>query len=272
MDINEEINYVWQFGWDKKGYGESRPIVNRLLRAIIEKNVDEMESLFAEGASMEKIHRVSFERTLYFVLDDINVIQSLIEHGFQGFYGCFMSFECIDNESYCKRLTYRAAEIKSYDVMELLIQNGFSYNGNFDEYWFKNEEILPIKILLENGRPRNYFDAERKKYPRSKVTQFLNDNPFISRKTILLDPDKYRKIPKPTLKKVGFLFRKSIEEENHFLMRDYEDRIAAQERLKKKLGEEKWNEFVENEKFWDKEGGRILWEVAQEAKREGKKR
>ena len=38
MDINEEINYVWQFGWDKKGYGESRPIVNRLLRAIIEKN------------------------------------------------------------------------------------------------------------------------------------------------------------------------------------------------------------------------------------------
>ena len=63
MDINEEINYTWQFGWDKKGYGEPRPIVNRLLRAIIEKNVDEMESLFDKGASLEKIHRVSFERT-----------------------------------------------------------------------------------------------------------------------------------------------------------------------------------------------------------------
>ena len=45
MDINEPISYRWTLGWDE-GMVSPRPTVNRLLKAMIEKNANEMERLF----------------------------------------------------------------------------------------------------------------------------------------------------------------------------------------------------------------------------------
>ena len=42
---NEPIPYRWTLGWDE-GMVSPRPTVNRLLKAMIEKNANEMERLF----------------------------------------------------------------------------------------------------------------------------------------------------------------------------------------------------------------------------------
>ena len=53
MDINEPIPYRWTLGWDE-GMVSPRPTVNRLLKAMIEKNANEMERLFQQGASVDQ--------------------------------------------------------------------------------------------------------------------------------------------------------------------------------------------------------------------------
>lgn len=77
MDINEPISYRWTLGWDEEGMISPKPTVNRLLKAMIEKNVGEMERLFQQGASLKKTDKETLRRVFYHVLDDYDVVACL---------------------------------------------------------------------------------------------------------------------------------------------------------------------------------------------------
>lgn len=52
------------------------------------------------------------------------------------------------------------------------------------------------------------------------------------------------------MEKTGFFNKKSVEQRNSILMKDYEDRVSAQKRFKEFIGIEKWNNIVkDNEEF-----------------------
>ena len=48
--------------------------MNRLLKAMIKKNANEMERLFQQGASLKRTDKETLQRVLYHVLDDYDVI------------------------------------------------------------------------------------------------------------------------------------------------------------------------------------------------------
>lgn len=49
MGINDEISYQWPYAWDADNMASEKPVVNRLLKAMIEKDIVEMEKLFSLG-------------------------------------------------------------------------------------------------------------------------------------------------------------------------------------------------------------------------------
>lgn len=59
MDINEKIEYRWPYGWSMEGIGR-KPSVNRLMKAIIEKNIEEVDKLFRQGATILGMDETTF--------------------------------------------------------------------------------------------------------------------------------------------------------------------------------------------------------------------
>ena len=269
MNINDEISYNWTVGWKKEDMASPRPIVNPLLKAILEKDIKQRKYLFQQGAELEKVDKCTFERVLYHVLDNKEVIQLLIEHGFHGIFGNFTSFQCVTPQAYCSGLIARAWQLGAYDVMELLAQNGFSYSMYYyfimdqdydmDEECFKRGDVRAIKILVENGLPPSTFDWACKKYPNSKVTRYLNDDADIEYNSIALSPYLFTPIPKPKLEKVGFFFRKSTIAANEKLIRKYNLLLAAQKKWIDELGigHEEWLKMCEEKRKQDRE----FWEL-----------
>ncbi len=259
MDVNGEISYQWPFEWDAENMGQQKPIVNRLLKAMIEKDVDEMNDLFAKGATIKAIDESTFRRALFHLLGEYPVIKCLVENGYTGIYGGY-SQECIEPATYSWGILARAWYIGNYDVFELLAQNGFDdlylcsngegYYG--EELIIRKNDIRATNILMENGYSREAFLCYKyiNKYPESDVIRFLQDNPIIHRKTVMLDKWKFKEIPLPKMEKTGFFNKKSVEQRNSILMKDYEDRVSAQKRFKEFIGIEKWNNIVkDNEEF-----------------------
>ncbi len=255
MDINEAIPYAWPFGWDSENMSREAPVVNRLLKAIIEKNVNEMNDLFSKGATIKGIDEATFERALFHMLGDYPVIKCLVEHGFIGAYGDYEYCQtCLEPAGYFWGILARAWVIGNMDVFKLLAQNGFgdmSICSNGEGYYgeeliIKRNDVQAAIILMENGYPRKEFLCERymNRYPNSEVLGYLQLHPLIPRKTIMLDDFKFREIPLPRLEEPGFFNRKKVRQRNKILLQDYEDRVIAQERFKRELGIEKWNEIV----------------------------
>lgn len=252
MDINEAISYQYPFEW----YIDSKsPIVNRLLKAIIEKDSSQMEKLFLSGATLKEMDQFTFRRTLYEVMEEYPVIKCLVDHGLSNIYSAYTRYdldcswayeECFDPGGYLWGLLARAIHVRNYSVIELLAQNGFGSLGFCSYYdngqggnglqWIRGD-IKVVEILLENGFPRERIEQYR--YISNDVIQYLNNHPLIHRKTLGLDPYKYCEIKKPRLENPIF-FRKAAQERNAFLMEDYNDRVAAQIRLRESLGEQVW--------------------------------
>ena len=160
MSINDPINYQWQWGWD--GMSDSKPTVNRLIKAMLERNIGEMERLFSVGAAWEACNENTFGRTLFIVMDDYSLIKCLVKHGFTAIYTEGSNKQCYDSQGYCWGYIGRAWTVKAFDVMELLAQNGFNNmiihhnnNGdyvNLDEVSFMYNDIRTAKISeMENG-------------------------------------------------------------------------------------------------------------------------
>ncbi len=148
----------------------------------------------------------------------------------------------------CEGPIARAWYVKAYDVMELLAYYGFDkmsfcINGEgwyIDELIFKCGDLRGIKILKEHGymEDENYvygypYSVLRQKFPNSKVTAYLNNNPLIKRKSVGLDDFRFHEIPKLNLEKVGIFHRKETIRRNEYRTADYNDRIRAQKEYRK---------------------------------------
>lgn len=246
QNIDQIIPYNWPFGWSVEGMANPQPIVNRFLKVIIEGEIPLMESLYQQGATLESIDKETFHRVLYHIINKYDVMSWLIRHG--------MSFQntdyCIDPDGYRWGLIARAWYIGAYDVMELLAYYGFNelyfcVNGNgWDaaELMFKNGDVQAMKILKEHGyiEAVDYaygipYSIYRRKYPNSKVTLYLEENPVIRRKSVGMDYLKFRRIPEPKLEKEGILHRKDSRRRNEIVMADYNDRISTQQEYLKKF-------------------------------------
>ena len=271
MDINAPIQYEWKLGWDRDGMSSPRPTVNPLLKAIIEKDVDCMEYLFRKGARLEKANKETLERVVFHILDDYNVVSCMVKHGFHGFYGNFVYFECVAPDAYIWKPLARAWYLNSYSVFELLARCGFS-----NQLWFciggevtydveklivEKNDLRAAKILLEYGYPRQSFEFLRNKYPDSKVIQYLDEHPVLNRKLLSLDDCRFRVIDEPKMEKVGLFNRKRVEKRNNEVMADYMNRLQAQKNLRKLLGEEMWKRVVKDRKLLDEAMDEIVKEM-----------
>ena len=261
MDINAEIKYDWKYGWDPNGLSEPRPRMNLLLKAILEKNVPEMERLFEKGATLEKANQETLMRVVFEVLDDYKVMKCMTEHGFQGFDGVFEGFRSLGADGFFWDLLARAWYLRKYDVFELVAANGFD-NGisyciagegyDVDKIIVAKGDVRAAKILLEYGFPREDLERCKSRYPDSPVIRYLQENPVVKRKIGALDNMRYRKIKEPYLEKPGLFGRKKVIQKNEWLMADYKDRIEAQEKLRLYLGEERWNKIKKKEEDSDR--------------------
>lgn len=234
-DINGVIQYKWTFGWTSENMSEPAPIVNRLLKAIIEGDIHQMDELYKQGAALSKMHRATFERALFHIIGEYDTISWLIRHGMTA----ESTRDCIGIDGYIWGLLARAWYVRAYDVMELLAYFGFDWtvfciNGNgynAVEEIFKKDDIRAMRILKEHGFIEEYGYAHsvyRLKYPNSKVTFYLEEYPVIKRKSVGLDNFKFRTIPKPELEKKGLFNRKKVQERNEIRIADYNDRLRAQ--------------------------------------------
>lgn len=243
-NINEQIPYHWTFGWSVEGMSNPKPIVNRLLAALIDGNILTLDKLYRQGATLKEADEGTFQRILYHIIDKYDVINWLLHHGMTS----KNSNECINPDGYCWGLIARAWHVKAYDVMELLAYYGFDemsfcINGEvwyIDELIFKYEDLRGIKILKEHGYIENInyvygypYSILRQEFPNSKVTAYLNNNPLIKRKSVGLDNFKFHEIPKPDLEKVGIFRRKETIRRNEIRTADYNDRIRAQKEYRK---------------------------------------
>lgn len=166
-NINSPIPYQWRLGWGD-GVG-GRPIVTPLLKAVIEKNLPEMERLASQGASLKASDKTTLRRILFHVADCYPVMEWLVKHGVSrighdldvnGNNG-INDAQCLSPAGYSWGLTARAYYLKAYDVMDLLAAHGFDnftcYDLGWDEAWEADDHILRkgdakgLKVLLENG-------------------------------------------------------------------------------------------------------------------------
>lgn len=247
-NINAPIPYHWTFGWSVENMSNPKPVVNRLLAALIDGNIQNLDNLYRQGATLKETDEATFRRILYHIIDNFDVINWLLHHGMTS----DNSDECIGPDGYIWGPIARAWYVKAYDVMELLAYYGFermSYciNGEawyIDELIFKYNDIKGVKILKEHGyiEDVNYvygypYSVLRQKYPNSKVTAFLNNNPLITRKSVGLDPCSFHEIPKPKKESVGLFHRKETIRRNEIAIADYNDRVRAQKEYIKSFPE-----------------------------------
>ena len=64
-DINKPIEYDWKLGWN--GGTEPYPIVNPLLKAIIEKDIKTVQILESQGASLRACNVTTLSRVIFHV-------------------------------------------------------------------------------------------------------------------------------------------------------------------------------------------------------------
>lgn len=260
MDINAPIRYEWKLGWDRNSMAAQNPIVNPLLKAIIEKDMAVMESLFEKGARLDKIDKVTLQRVVFYVLNDYSVVKWMTRHGFQGFYGVFEGFRCLGADGYYWDLLARAWYLKKYDVFELVAAYGFNKGVSYcigGEAWDVDKiivaqgDVRAAKILLEYGYPRELLEQCTKCYPQSTVSWYLRDNPVVKRKMGSLDNMRYRTIKYPYMEKPRLFGRKKVMKKNENLLLDYNDRVEAQKNLKAYLGEARWERIMREQKERD---------------------
>lgn len=260
-DINAEIPYKWKWGWNTENMN-SYPRVNMLIKAMLESDIPEIRRLFREGAAIEKTDDGTFCRAIYHVVSDYEVIECLVENGYECItHRLSKHGGCINPEGYYCSLIERVWEIESYDVLDLLTQKGFS-EDSVDHKMFCTDDIYGMTILMENGYSREKLLRLMRKYPESKVTYHFKKNFLVQRKSMGLDNCKFSDIPRPEIKKLGIFNRKENRKYNQIMEMDYEDRISAQkEFIREYGGRAKWEERKKNEQIEQEETAELMIRV-----------
>ena len=250
-NIDKAIPYNWTLGW--KYIGQEKPIVNLLLKALLEKNINEIEKLEREGASLRECDKKTLQRVIFHVANNYPIMKWLVDHGMSRIANDIDEVgdngingeECIsDNGDICG-IAARACLLKAYDVFDLLCANGFSdfcffsNNGKrkyVDFIAFETGNETVINILLSNG----YIITDKEYYER-----YVLSRKQIKRKSIGLDDSKWGKIPSPKYEDVPLIFgRKEVLVRNIRIREDYEDRIRAHNEFINKFGRKRWEKYV----------------------------
>ena len=270
-NINETIPYNWKYGWE--GLSEPAPKVNRLLKAIIERNIVEMSSLVEQGASLKESDKTTLSRIIFHVMDSYPVMEWLVKHGVSrighdldaaGNNG-INEKNCISPYGYSWGLSGRAYYLKDYELMNLLCQHGFDDFGCFDEGWantfyadsyiLKEGDEKGLKILLENGYVISFWQ-DYKKY-------VLNRSQII-RKSIGLDSCLFRKKvePKPQYEKVPLLFgKREVQRRNRRRDEDYADRLRVHSEFISSYGQTEYEAYVNVREAFERNVGQMMVDV-----------
>lgn len=242
--MSSSNEYTWRYGWS----GSHEPVVTPLIYAIVEKDVSEMERLFAMGFSWEGLDENTFQRALYLVVDDYPVMECLVKNGFSvienftrlatGKTTVRISEECVSPEGYVSGLCGKAYFSGAYDVMELLVSNGFSAFFCYEKGWAKarkaDEEMFDshdeqgIRILMEHG-----YSVGCDYYK-----EYVLNRPQVPRKSLGLCGSKYiREIPACGLEKVPlFSGRSAAKARNARRQEDYEDELRMRREFEQSIG------------------------------------
>ena len=257
-DINAPIPYEWGYSWGKQ-LSKHRPIVNRLLKAALERDGAEVERLFRQGASLQATDSTTRRVVIYLVADCYPVMEQFVKHGMSrndrkcefgdhATNGCNEN-ECLTPNGYFWGVLARALYLEAYDVAELLAANGFTAFNCFDLGWDSavdydrivfSKGIKPaIHILLKHG-----YVFGRSSFWREKYEEYVLDCSQVVRKSCCLDPLRFKSLePQPELESVPLFFgRKNAIERNNRRIEDNEDRIRALRAFRqqhRETGEEK---------------------------------
>lgn len=237
-------SYKWRYGWS----GSGAPVVTPLMQAIVEKNVSQMEQLFHLGYTWEGLDNDTLQRALYFVVDDYDVMECLVRNGFSmiennirlatGLTVSRISDECVSPEGFTSGLCGKAYFSGAYDVLELLVGNGFSAFYCYEKGWAKarkaDEEMFMahdergIQILMEHGY---HVDCDY-------YEEYVLNRPQVVRKSLGLWPGKFdREIPNCWQENVPLLGgRSQAKARNARRREDYEDKLRARRELEQKIG------------------------------------
>lgn len=278
-NINSPIPYQWRLGWGE-GVG-GQPIVTPLLKAVIEKNLPEMERLAAQGASLKASDKTTLRRILFHVADCYPVMEWLVKHGVSrighdldvnGNNG-INDAQCLSPAGYSWGLTARAYYLKAYDVMDLLAAHGFDnftcYDLGWDEAWEADDHILRkgdakgLKVLLENGYVFQDFPFYRKYYEL-----YVLGRAQVRRRTIGLDHCKFSKsVPSPRYEDEPLIFgRKEAKARNARRREDYEDRARAHREFVQAYGSGNLDDYLKEKADFDK----LFVQATQALMRDGK--
>lgn len=242
FDLDKPIPYKWPYRWEE--HVKDAPVMNRLLKAILEEDVREMNCLFVNGATLRGCDTETLRTVLYFVAGSLPVMRCLVQNGLSRLmgepYGAESYNECITPGGYCPGLIARAYHCGAYDVMDLLAQNGFDsfyyYEGSdegyyVDHYIIRNKDERGLKILMENGY----------RFRKSEYEQLVINRPQVKRKSLGLDSGRFwDNIPEPELESVPLVFgRKGAQYRNERRIEDYKDRLRAHEEFKMFMGSKK---------------------------------
>lgn len=281
-NINDPIRYDWKLGW--REMGSPYPKVTRLLKAVIEKDVEAMNYLAARGASLKASDEPTLQRIIFHVIDSYPVMKWLVDHGMSrmgrdidvnGNNGINDNC-CIRPSGHFVSVTALAYHIKAYDVMDLLCAHGFDELDYYDpkgvEYCvdkeiFKNGDKEGRRILLENGYTYEQLRSHYDYYAGiSYCNEYILDQPQVKRKTVGLDPMKFRgKIPAPEYEKVPLIFgRKGAQRRNQRRREDHQDRVRAYSQFVFSFGKQNMINYVREREELEKINLEFMVETSKE--------
>lgn len=243
--IDQAIPYTWTLGWNMPKH---KPVVNLLIKAILDQNCTAIDDLLARGASLKCCDLLTLRHALFHVAGNYSVMARLVANGLSRV-GTDVDFHgdngindptCVSPVGGRWGLIGRAYYLEAYDVMNLLAANGFDdykcYEPGWDESWYADFHILRtedrrgIQILMENG-----YVLDR------RYEHLVLERSQIRRKSVGLDPWKFRTdMPRPWYEDEPLLFgRASAQARNARRREDYEDRIRALKEFRETFGSEK---------------------------------
>lgn len=273
-DVNAPIQYNWRLGWN--GVSEPYPVVTPLLKAILEKDMNKVNELEKQEASLKACDKTTFGRIVFHVADNYPVMEWLVNHGMSriakdidvnGNNG-INEEKCISPHGYQWGLPARAYYLKAYDVMDLLCAHGFSdfccYDEGWEDTWYADNYIFnigderAINILLSNG----YIFGSNVKGCQYYEKYVLNRNQ-VKRKSIGLDNCKWGDgIPRPKYEDVPLIFgKKEVIARNNRRREDYEDRVRAYNEFVSAFGRNSLDEYLNKKNKFDKEFSDLMGEM-----------
>ncbi len=231
------------FPYKWKAFGsnyDEKPQMNPLLTSLIQKDFIGAKSLLAQGARFEDIHRKTFQRVLYEFLSDYEIMEFLVQNGFNRFH--FSWIDCTDGIGRRWGIVARAYQNKR--IVALLFSAGFDLRGNgmywsggtsqqlvrYLQYHFDKEFI---DLMLSYGKDAMgllsdlLWDDTEEIYDTEK---YLRSNPEVKWKGYALCDKWEEEIPEPPKPHYSLFLSKNKKEQ---LEKNYEKRMLAYMERKK---------------------------------------